>query len=151
MTGGTGYPGITPILTSDGDTIFFTARDQGCTVLYSIRNGEITPLYGGSGVVVTGATLRATGQLVLTVRTPDAFGAVAHERGCEIGNVFAAFTQRRKRHFDDVEAVEKVAAEPAGRNFSAEIAIGGGDDGDVDAFRLQRPNPLHFAVLERAQ
>ncbi len=76
MTGGTGYPGIAPIVTTDGETVFFTVRDQGCTVLHSLRDGEFTRLYGGSGVVVTGAALRPTGQLVLTVRTPEAFGEV---------------------------------------------------------------------------
>ena len=74
--------------------------------------------------------------------------ALAHERGRQIRNVLAAIAQRRQDHLDDVEAVEQIAAEPAGGDLRAQIAIGGGDDGDVDAFAAAASRP---AALRRTR
>lgn len=74
MTGDTGYPGGVPVFSPDRSTIYFTARDKGCTVLMALRDGRFTQLYGGEGIVVTGFAQRESGELVLTVRTVSSFG-----------------------------------------------------------------------------
>lgn len=74
MSGGIGYPGARAIMAAYGDTLYFTARDHGCTALYALSNEAVRRIYGGDGVVVTGVALRATGELVLTCRTPGSYG-----------------------------------------------------------------------------
>ena len=60
-------------------------------------------------------------------RLLQALARLAHERGRQIRNVLAPIAQRRQLHFDDVEAVVEVAAEPPGGHFRAQIAVGRGD------------------------
>src|SRR5438132_3357790 len=57
--------------------------------------------------------------------------AVANEGRGEVRNVLASIAQRRQQDLDDVEAIEEIAAETAGGNLRAQIAIGGRDDADV--------------------
>ena len=71
-----------------------------------------------------------------------ALGAIAHERRGEVRNVLAAIAQRRQLHFDDVQAVEEIAAEPSGGDFGPQVAIGRRDDGDIDPPGLQRSDAL---------
>ena len=78
-------------------------------------------------------------------------GRIAHEGRREIRNVLAALAQRRQVHLDDVEAVVEIAAEPAGGDLGAQIAVGRGDHVDVDAARLERADALDLAELEHAQ
>lgn len=74
MSGGVGYPGARPITTPDRSTLYFTARDHGCTALYALGDEGLRRVYGGDGVVVTGVCLLATGELALTCRTPTSYG-----------------------------------------------------------------------------
>jgi dipeptidyl aminopeptidase/acylaminoacyl peptidase/CubicO group peptidase (beta-lactamase class C family) len=50
MSGEPGYPGALP--QSVGDTVYFTARDRGCTHLYAISGGVTRKVLGGAGNVV---------------------------------------------------------------------------------------------------
>ena len=68
----------------------------------------------------------------------DSRGAVAHERGRQQRNVLAAIAQRRNVQLDHAEAIEQVAAEPAGLDLGAQVAVRGGQQVHVDATALQR-------------
>ena len=69
----------------------------------------------------------------------------------EEGNVFQALGERRNADLNGAETVEKIFAETAGENFSAKIAIGGGDEPDVDLLDFRRADALNFAVLNDAE
>ena len=52
---------------------------------------------------------------------------------------------------NDVQAVVQVLAESAGARLGFEIAIGGGDDSNIHAFRRRVADPGDDVLLERAQ
>ena len=52
---------------------------------------------------------------------------------------------------DDVQAVEQIEPEPARGDFLPQIAIGRGDQADVDAARDVFADPAHLAFLDAAQ
>ncbi len=67
-------------------------------------------------------------------------------------HVLPAFTKRRHVDPDDVEAVEQIFSERAGRDPFVEIAIGGRDDADIDAgVDTVSAHPLHFAGLDESE
>ena len=66
-------------------------------------------------------------------------------------DVFTPVAERRHRDRKDVEPVEQVAAEPALPGFLEQIAIGRGDDADVDVDRPRTAEALDLAVLQHAQ
>ncbi|MFI7446326.1 S9 family peptidase [Nonomuraea sp. NPDC049714] len=75
MTGGPGYPGAPPQLR--GEDLLFTARDAGCTHLYSMpvtRPGEAAKLIGGD-VSISGMSA-AAGQIAYVATTPHTAGDV---------------------------------------------------------------------------
>ena len=70
-------------------------------------------------------------------------------------DVLAPLAQGRQRHREDVDAVVKILAEHAGRHALLEVAVGGGDQPDVDLgvavvadapelLRLQHAQDLHL-------
>ena len=69
----------------------------------------------------------------------------------EMGNVFDAMPQRRHPQLHHVQPIEQVLAEPAVRHFGVELAIGGGDDLDVDLLRNRRADRRHLVLLQHAQ
>ena len=53
---------------------------------------------------------------------------------------------------DDAQPVQEVLTELAGGDEIVQVAIGGGDDANVDTrMRLVRPDGLNLAVLEKPQ
>ena len=62
-----------------------------------------------------------------------------------------ALAQRRHDDADDVEAEAQVGAEPAGRDFLVEPAVGRRDDPHVDAARHVLADAPDLAVLQHAQ
>jgi hypothetical protein len=68
----------------------------------------------------------------------------------QLGDVLAAFAQRRDRQGDDFEAVEQVLAEAPGGHLGAQVAVGGGDDAHVDG-HLGLAADRADAPLERPQ
>ena len=67
-------------------------------------------------------------------------------------DVLAALAQRRHGQVDDVEPVEQVLAERALRDHVAQVAVGRGDDADVDAAAgAIGADLLQLAGLEEAQ
>ena len=77
MPGGPGYPGALPRLVDDGRSVLFCARDRGCTHLFSVTvdGGDVTPVLGGAGRVVTGMST-VDGAVALTLATADSYGEV---------------------------------------------------------------------------
>ena len=59
--------------------------------------------------------------------------------------------QRGEFEGEDVEAVVQVCAEAAFLDFAGQIAVGAGDDADVDLDRLRGTQRHDFAFLEDAQ
>ncbi len=75
------------------------------------------------------------------------FGEVRDERR----NVFGAFAQCWNVNGENVEAIVEIAAEAAGADFFGEIAIGGGDETNVNLDRVSAAEALEFALLQNAQ
>ena len=75
----------------------------------------------------------------------------AHEVIDQQRNVAATLAQRRQRDVHDVEPVEQVLAEPPLRDLPVEVAVGAGDDADVERHRPGRPHRPHLAVLDDPQ
>jgi len=78
-------------------------------------------------------------------------GIVLHEIPDELRNVRLSFTKRRKRNREDIQAVVQVFAKFTVVNHLPEIAVGGGDDTDVDARRACATDRFEFAFLKNAE
>ncbi len=67
-------------------------------------------------------------------------------------DVFGPFSKRRHVKVDDLQPVQQVLAEMAGRHQVGKVAVGGRDHPNVDArLRLIRTDGLDLAVLEKPQ
>jgi len=77
MPGGPGYPGATPVVTADGDSVLFCIRDAGCSQLYraELTGAVARPVLAGQDRVVSGASL-AGGTVAAVLSTPTSFGEV---------------------------------------------------------------------------
>ena len=65
-------------------------------------------------------------------------------------DVGGAVAQRRHRDREDVQAIEQVFAKAPGFDVGDQVAIGGGDDADVDLDGFARADRLDLALLDRA-
>lgn len=77
MAGAPGYPGATPMVTDDGATVLFCARDRGCTQLYAVPldGGQPRLVLGAEGEVVSGLSV-ANGTAAVALTTEHSFGEV---------------------------------------------------------------------------
>ena len=66
-------------------------------------------------------------------------------------NVLRALAQGGQAHRNQVDAVEQVFAEAALRHQFGQVAVGGGDDADVEPAGLAVAEHLVGTVLEHAQ
>lgn len=66
-------------------------------------------------------------------------------------DVLEALGQGRNADLDGAETVEKVLAESAGENFGPQVAIGGGNETEIDLLDFRRANALDFTVLNYAR
>ena len=66
-------------------------------------------------------------------------------------HVITAITQRRQVQVHDVEPVVQVLAETTGLGLGLQVAVGGGDDPNVDRLARGVAHPGYRAVLQRAQ
>ena len=73
------------------------------------------------------------------------------EKAREKFNVGAAIAEGRNGDWENVKAIVKIFAEASGGDFGLQVAIGGGNDADVDRAGLRAANGLEFAFLEHAQ
>ena len=69
----------------------------------------------------------------------------------QLDDVGRALAQRRDLQVDDVEAEQQILAEFALAHGVGEIAVGRGDDADVDRHRLAAADAVDDALLDRAQ
>jgi len=77
MVGGPAYPGALPVLTDDGETVLFCARDAGCTRLFAVAvaGGDVRLVLGGDAEVVSGLSV-AGGTAAVALATADSFGEI---------------------------------------------------------------------------
>jgi enoyl-CoA hydratase/carnithine racemase len=73
------------------------------------------------------------------------------EAAHEIGQILHAVAQRRYRDGEDMQAVEQILAELAGADQLKQVAVGGGDQPEVDLHGLARSDRIDFSVLQCAQ
>ncbi len=78
-------------------------------------------------------------------------GELVDEEAHEQRDVLGALAQRRQRDREDVEAVVEVLAERLLADGLEQVAIGGGDDPDVDLDRRPAADALELALLEDAE
>src|SRR6266436_1179191 len=80
------------------------------------------------------------------------FGAESREKmSQQMRDVLAAHPQRRNRQRQHMQAIEQILAEMAAFDALQQLAVGRGDDADVDLYRLAPANRLDRAFLERAK
>ena len=60
-------------------------------------------------------------------------------------------SESRQVEVQDVEPVEEVLAEGSGLDVGLEVAVGGGQDPDLDLDLLRAPDRSHPALLENPQ
>ena len=65
--------------------------------------------------------------------------------------IVAVLAQGRHVQPTDVEAIQQVGAEAAGRHFAVQVAVGGREHAHVDLGRAVRTDTLHLPLLQRAQ
>ncbi|AUX48415.1 uncharacterized protein SOCE26_099490 [Sorangium cellulosum] len=69
----------------------------------------------------------------------------------EEGDVLHALAERGHDDGHDVEAIEEILAEAAVADLGAEVAVGRGDDADVDVFLVQGADAGDAPLLEHAE
>src|SRR5262249_29426916 len=69
----------------------------------------------------------------------------------ELRNVFAPLSERGHFQWKDIQAVKQIFAESSLLNFLAQIAVGGGDDPDIDFNDGLPAQPLDLSFLNHAQ
>ena len=79
-----------------------------------------------------------------------AFGQAREHHLGQLGDIFAALTQRWHAQFDDVEAVVEVLAETASRDFGCQILVGGAEDAHIDHHFLLAADGAHGLLLNCA-
>uniref|UniRef100_A0A0N5A5Z1 PE-PGRS family protein n=1 Tax=Parastrongyloides trichosuri TaxID=131310 RepID=A0A0N5A5Z1_PARTI len=95
---------------------------------------------GASGLRADGARRHAVGG-----------GVFLDEVVGQHGDVAGAFAQRRQAQVHDVQPVQQVFAErPLGHRLG-QVAVGGGDDADVDGHRLGAADAVDHPLLNGAQ
>jgi hypothetical protein len=78
-------------------------------------------------------------------------GELAEERRDQKRDVLGPLAQGRHLHAHRVEPVVEIGPERAAVHLLAQVAVGGGEEADVEARRLGRAHALDDALLERAQ
>jgi hypothetical protein len=63
-------------------------------------------------------------------------------------HIVAALPEGRQVHVEDVEPVEEIVAEAAGRHLGHQIAVGRGDEADVGLERRRSPDALELSLLQ---
>src|SRR5262249_28447991 len=71
--------------------------------------------------------------------------------GHEQRNVLVPFPQRRHGQRNHVQTEKKIGAKATLTDFFVEVAVGGGDDADVDPERLAAADRLELLLLKHAQ
>ena len=67
------------------------------------------------------------------------------------GNIVAAFAQRREFNREDAQAIVKVLAEAASIDLLLQVAIGCGDDTNVNLAAADVADAFQFLLLQNAQ
>src|SRR5262249_31461757 len=67
------------------------------------------------------------------------------------GDIFLAITQRRNEKGNNVQAIEKILAETAVRDFVFQFLVGRGDDANIHANSLVRTDGFEALFFENAE
>ncbi len=107
MVGGPAYPGGHPVLTDEGNTVLFCARDRGCTHLYSVpvAGGSPTRVLGEPGHNISGLSV-AGGVATTMLTTETSYGeVVAIDLDSGASNPRTSYGEKLKEveHFRRVE------------------------------------------------
>ena len=76
---------------------------------------------------------------------------LVHEVASQESNVAGTLAQGRRSDGNYVQAVVEILVEFAFADALSEVAIGCGDEADVDAYIFRTAYPLKFALLQNAQ
>ena len=82
---------------------------------------------------------------------PIAAGVLLGKKIDELGDVLGALPEGWDTQFDHVEAEVEILPERPLHHLGLEVAVGGGDDLDVDRHRLGRSDRMDLALLEDAE
>src|SRR5271157_33878 len=66
-------------------------------------------------------------------------------------NVFQTFGQRWNTDLYGTQPIKEILAESPGKNFGAQVTVGGGNQADIHLLDLGRADALNLAVLDDAQ
>ena len=83
--------------------------------------------------------------------TPLASAYLLGEMLGQGADVLGPLAQRGQAQIHDIQAIEQVFAERAVLDGFRQVAVGGGDDADVDLDRLGAADPVDLALLDGAQ
>jgi hypothetical protein len=83
--------------------------------------------------------------------TIHSLGGLLHKMRGEGRDVVAALAKRREFNREDAQAIVKVLAEAACIDFMFQVAIGGGDDANVDLAATGIADTFQFLLLQDAQ
>src|SRR5262245_39536986 len=81
----------------------------------------------------------------------DASSELVDQEADQERDVLGAFPERGKRDGEDAEAIVEVLAERAGADNLEQVAVGGGDDPDIDRDGRAAADALDLALLQDAE
>ncbi|KFB70942.1 MAG: hypothetical protein AW09_003941 [Candidatus Accumulibacter phosphatis] len=84
-------------------------------------------------------------------RTTGAAAVCSQKMTRQGSDILTALPQGRDHQWKDVEPIEQILAKQAPRHAVGDVPIGGGNDTQIEAYRLAAPHPLDFTLLENAQ
>ena len=104
MPGGAAYPGATPQLAGDGQTVLFCVRDRGCSHAYAVRQDEAPrPVMTGAGRVVAGLSV-AGNTVAVALAMPSSFGEIVT---VDLATGEETVRTRHGASLDDVELYQR--------------------------------------------
>jgi hypothetical protein len=80
-----------------------------------------------------------------------ASAVIGKEMTRQRSDILASLPQRRNQQGKDVQAIEQVLTKVTPGHGVGHVAIGSGDDADIEDHRLLAADPLDFALLQDAQ
>src|SRR5438477_533832 len=89
-----------------------------------------------------------TGAPPAPAATPRRRARLLEEEARERLDLFDAMPERRNDDRDPVQTKEEILPKTPAQALRLEIAVGGGDEANVDRARLERAHPEHLALLE---
>ena len=109
-----------------------------------LRDGQRRARSSAGGLAAVSGTVAVAAGVALLLELAE---EVLHEQR----HVLLPLAQRRQLHRDHVQPVEQILAELSFGDEPAQVAVGRGDDADVDLDRVRIADALELALLQHAQ